>query len=848
MNKTIGRKTIFLVILSIFIVFVLSVLFVSLWIRINIPKSFPQIDGEIHIPGLDSEVKVYRDDHGIPNIYAATTHDLFIAQGYVHAQDRFWQMDFWRHIGSGRLSEIFPSEVETDSFLRTLGWQQIVEQELKLIDPDSLLLLEAYADGVNAYLSKTNGSAISLEYLILGILNPTYSPEPWTPINTLTWAKSMAWDLGGNMSNEINRSLLLKSLSPEYVSELYPLYSQANPVIVPNIEDFTSLQNFSSRNAIISSISQSILNTSRNISLLTKLLGPTGNDIGSNNWVVSGNYTDTGSPLLANDPHLGIQMPSIWYQVGLHCSPVSESCPFNVSGFSFAGVPGVVIGHNDRIAWGVTNVGPDVQDLYIEKINPLNPNQYEYKGEWIDMDIRQEKINVAGGEPVDLTVRSTIHGPIISDTYGPLTESNDTNDKSFSEKSGIYLPENYVISLKWTALEPTKIFNAIWGFDKAKNWNEFREAAKNFVVPAQNLVYADVDGNIGYQMPGNIPMRLSGDGTLPVPGWSGEYDWAGYIPFDELPYVLNPTSGFIVTANNQVNPWNYPYLITQDWDYGYRAARISDLIQSNLSNITIETFRQIQGDNYDASAAILIPILSKFDFKQNNLEIYLSMLQNWDFQNSMDSAPAALYSVFWRYFLVNTFGDELPSDLQPEGSSRWFEVVATMATDSTSHWWDSQLTPNIFEKREDIFRLSIIQAVKETKILLGRDISKWKWGALHTATFRNQTLGNSGITPIENLFNRGPFPASGGSSVVNATGWNASEGYELISLPSLRMIVDLSNFDTSLTIHTTGQSGHAFNSNYIDMTDSWRYIQYNPMLFTDTSVSKNSNYLLVLQP
>ena len=267
----------------------------------------------------------------------------------------------------------------------------------------------------------------------------------------------------------------------------------------------------------------------------------------------------SGKPLLANDPHLGIQMPSIWYQIGLHCKPKSDACPYEVGGFSFAGVPGVVIGHNDQIAWAFTNVGPDVMDLYIEKVNPDNPNQYEVNGQWVDMVLREETINVAGGDPVKITVRATRHGPVVSDTYEPLLQTikpveGATPVKPYTEQAGIPLPDPYVVSLRWTALEPGSVFEAIWGFDKAQNWDEFREAARGFEVPAQNLLYADTAGNIAYQMPGKIPVRKNGDGRLPVPGWTDEYEWTGYIPFEELPYQVNPPSGYIVTANNQVPP------------------------------------------------------------------------------------------------------------------------------------------------------------------------------------------------------------------------------------------------------------------------------------------------------
>ena len=847
MNKRTGKifQRIGLIVVIVFLL-VLSIGF--LWIKSSIPKSFPIIDGEVKISGLIKPVNIYRDEFGIPNIYASSAHDLFLAQGYVHAQDRFWQMDFWRHIGSGTISEMLPSEIKTDIFLRTLGWRLIAEQEYQQLDPDSKSLLAAYAEGVNAYLNTHKGTELSLEYGILKLLNPNYKPSEWTPINTLTWAKSMAWDLGGNMGNEVDRAILLNSLSIDEVNELYPSYPGNHPVIVPIIGENIFFDGNLSNNAIALTPNELLKNISEKISNITALLGSNGDEIGSNNWVVSGKLTNTGKPLLANDPHLGIQIPSIWYQLGLHCLPKNLECPYDVSGFSFAGVPGIVIGHNDRIAWGVTNVAPDVQDLFIEKINPENNNQYEYLGKWVDMKLRQEIIMVAGKDPVEITIRSTIHGPIISDSYGPLKQEVEPSDTSFTDKAGINLPDKYAIALSWTALEPTSLFNAIWGFDKAQNWDEFRMAAKDFVVPAQNLVYADIDGNIGYQMPGNIPIRKSGDGRLPVPGWSGEFDWSGYIPFEDLPYLFNPKIGFIATANNQVNPKDYPYIISKDFDYGFRADRIVSLLASATNPIDIAYIKSIQRDNYDASAAILVPILLQTNLDNPDLNQYRALLKDWDFQDEMNSAPAALYSTFWKYFLTNTFGDDLPVDMQPAGSSRWFEVTRNMATNISSHWWDSSLTPEKIETRDDIFELSFSQAVEEIKFTLGKDPANWRWGDLHLAIFRNQTLGNSGISPIEMLFNRGPFQTSGGASIINATGWNASKGFELISLPSLRMIVDLNDMQNSLTVHTTGQSGHAYNKNYIDMVDLWRNFQYYPMLWNEEDILTNSIGHLVLSP
>ncbi|PIU90014.1 MAG: penicillin acylase family protein, partial [Anaerolineae bacterium CG06_land_8_20_14_3_00_57_67] len=569
---------------------------------------------------------------------------------------------------------------------------------------------------------------------------------------------------------------------------------------------------------------------------------------GSNSWAVSGSLTATGTPLLANDPHLGIQMPSIWFQIGLHCRPKSDACPYEIAGFSFAGVPGVVIGHNDKIAWGFTNVGPDVMDLYIEKINPEDPNQYEVNGQWMDMDVRTETILVGGGDPVTLTVRTTRHGPIISDTYGALKDQVEPTATPFRDQAGIDLPEHYAIALRWTALEPGYTFDAIWGFNKAQNWQEFRQAARNFTVPAQNLLYADVEGNIGYQMPGSVPIRKNGDGRLPVPGWTDDYEWTGYIPFEELPYTLNPAEGYIVTANNQVNPPGYPYLITTDWDYGFRANRIVDMITNAPGKIDIAYIQQMQGDSYDANAGTFAPLLMAVQLDDPNLVRTRGLLAGWDYQARMDSAPAAVFEVFWKNLLADTFNDDLPEDYWPGGGSRWNEVMRNLAGQPDHFFWDDKTTTDLVERRDDMLTKAFSEAAAEITQLQGRDSSKWNWGDLHTATFQNQTLGKSGIAPIEALFNRGPFRTAGGEAIVNATGWTSTDGYFVDWLPSMRMIVDLGDLRNSLTVHTTGESGHAYHPHYIDMADLWRNIQYYPMLWNEQAIVSNAEANLVLVP
>ncbi|MBP1703804.1 MAG: Acyl-homoserine-lactone acylase [Chloroflexi bacterium] len=806
----------------------------------TVRNSFPQVKGEIQIAGLDGPVDIYRDEFGVPHIFATTQHDLFFAQGYVHAQDRFWQMDFWRHIGSGRLSEMFgESQLETDRFLRTLGWARLAQEEVKTTDPETLKTLQDYAAGVNAYLGEHTGSDLSLEYAVLKLLNSGYQPEPWQPLHTTTWAKVMAWDLGGNMNREIQLAVLSKTFTQAQLDELFPPYPSDHPYIVPGFTLGSQPQNDRSVSQPIPDLTGLFQRVARQAALLDPVLGPRTAEIGSNNWVVSGDLTASGKPLLANDPHLGIQMPSIWYEVGLHCVNKGPDCPYDVTGFSFAGAPGVIIGHNDRIAWGLTNVGPDVQDLFIEKINPDNPNQYEVNGQWVDMQLVKETIQVAGGEPQELTVRYTRHGPIVSDTYADLED--------FGQKAGGDIPENYAVALRWTALEVNHMFRAVIGFDRAQNWDEFREAARSFTVPSQNLVYADVDGNIGYQTPGNIPIRAQGDGRLPVPGWTDEYEWQGYIPFEELPNTFNPPQGYVATANNAVVDSSYPYFINYYWDYGFRAKRIVELIEVGAGSIDIPYMQSIQGDAKDLNAELLVPILLQIPLDDERLSDARAILQDWDYFNTLDSAPGALYNLFWKNLLVETLHDDLPEDYWPGGGTLAFEFFRQQVDQPDSYWWDNQGTPEV-ENRDQIFSRAFAKAVDEIEQLQGKDSKRWNWGDLHTATFENQTLGQSGVGPIEALFNRGPFQTPGSSSNVNNIGWDAVDGFNVNSLPSMRMVVDLGNLENSQTMHTTGQSGHAYHPHYIDMADYWRATQYHPMLWSRAQVESGADNYLRLVP
>ncbi|MEM7713775.1 MAG: penicillin acylase family protein [Cyanobacteria bacterium P01_A01_bin.68] len=814
----------------------------------TVRKSFPQENGSIAIPGLEAEVKVLRDEWGIAQVYAASDHDLFLAQGYVTAQDRFWQMDFWRHIGSGRLSEMFgESQLEKDRFLRTMGWKKIAEQEFaETLDDSTKANLQAYAEGVNAYLETHQGSALSLEYAVLKLLNRDYHPEPWQPIHSILWGKVMAYDLSTNLGDEIERTILLKSFPKSRVDELFPGYPQDFPVILPEFKlaektpedvENTSLPSL----LALKEIAPELKSIATNIGGLEEILGATGMGVGSNSWVISGKRTATGKPILADDPHLAVQMPSIWYEIGLHCTTgITNNCPYNVAGFSFAGVPGIIVGHNNRIAWGVTNVMSDTMDLYIEKINPQNPNQYEMNGEWVDMQLVKEEIKVASQEPVNQIVRYTQHGPIISDVFSPL--------QKFDENSSVQIPKNYAVSLRWNALEPSRLNAAMQEINRAQNWQDFRTAASKFDIAAQNLVYADIDGNIGYQMPGKTPVRKKGDGRYPVPGWNNQYDWQGYIDFEELPHSFNPQQGYIVTANNAVVDESYPYVITKDWVRGYRAKRIDEIISNTKSPLSLADIELIQADNLDLNARDLIPIIQSMTFDHPVVENARQLLLNWDFKLEIKSPESAIFETFWKKLLTLTFNDELPSDYRPDGSDRWYAVVKNLAAQPNNLWWDNRNTPEL-ENRDEIFKLAFVEAVDELENSLGSNTEKWNWGKLHQINFRNVTLGKSGVFLIEKLFNRGIYKAAGDGETVNANRWKANQSsFEVTHIPSFRMILDLAEFDNSQAIHSTGQSGHAFNRHYTDMIEPWRNVEYHSMLWGDEKIDEKAKSTLLLRP
>jgi penicillin amidase len=800
----------------------------------TVRKSFPQVDGSLRLPGLAGSVEIYRDKSGIPHIYADTAADLFTAQGFVHAQDRFFEMDFRRHTTSGRLSELFgKATLGNDKALRTMGWRKVAEQELPELAQDTQNHLKAYANGVNAWLAANpNASDRSLEYSVLKLQNGDYRPEKWTAADSVAWLKAMAWDLRSNMEDEIDRALALTKLPEERVEQLYPGYPydrHATIVGEGTIDQGRFDQQAEPRRRATGALTQA----AQTLDAVPSTMGTDDRDgIGSNSWVISGLHTTSGKPLLANDPHLAPQMPSVWYQAGLHCRKITEECPYDVTGFTFSGMPGVIIGHTDKISWGFTNLGPDVADLFLEKVEG---DTYLYKGEQRKLETRQEQIKVAGGAPVTITVKSTLHGPLINEVMPDARPGGEAN----------------AVALQWTALTPGRTMDAVFALNRAGDWGEFRAAAALFDVPSQNLIYADTSGKIGYQAPGRIPVRLRGDGTMPVPGWTGEYDWkTAPIPYDQLPAVEDPAEGFIVTANNAViDPKRYQPLLTKDWAHGYRSERIRDRVKEAIGKGKIDAaaMAAIQQDTYNGFAETLVPALMQVDLAGPS-GAARELLKTWDRTQGLGSAPAAYFNAVWRQVLTLTFNDDLPEQARPSGGDRWYEVVRRLLDAPSDPFWDDVTTKNRKETRDDILRQAMASAYQELAERLGTDVKSWRWGDLHELELINGSLGTSGIGPVEALFNRGPIAVPGSKDAVNATGWNVQRDYTITAVPSMRMIIDLSDLDKSQWINLTGASGHAFHGNYWDQAEAWAKGELLPMRSKPESVKQAATHTLRLSP
>jgi penicillin amidase len=818
-------------------------------------KSFPQTDGEISVPGLDGEVEVVRDAQGIPQVYAGTSHDLFYAQGFVQAQDRFYEMDIRRHVTAGRLSEMLGEDaLDTDKFIRTMGWRRVAEEELSMLEPETLSYLEAFSDGVNAYIDEHTPSEMSLEYSALALNGLDYTVEEWTPADSVAWLKAMAWDLRSNMEDEVTRAIMAGRHSEADIAELFPPYpyDRHRPIVdqgavVDGVYEQGAERSGTrrpSRPPYDDSVIAALEDLQAGVDAMPELMGH-GDGIGSNGWVVDGEHSTTGEPILANDPHLGISIPGIWYQMGLHCTEVTDECPFDVTGFTFAGLPGVIIGHNRDIAWGFTNLGPDVVDLYLEKIEG---QRYEYDGRSRRLDLRDETIEVLGrDEPFTFTVRSTRHGPLLSDVSAELSTvgANSPTSEEAPERGN-----GYGVAISWTALRPSNTADAIFGINTASTWDDFRGAAADFAAPSQNMVYADREGHIGYQAPGLIPIRKSGNtGDYPAEGWLPSDDWTGeYVPFDALPSVLDPDDGFVATANQAVTGPDYPYFLGDSWAYGYRSQRIVELLERK-EKLGVADMEALQLDDRNGFAPTMVPYLLDVLMPSEYLGAGQRLLLGWDFEQGADSAAAAYFNAVWDKTLELTFHDDLREPVWPDGGGRWFEVMRTLLADPTSHWWDDVSTEGVVETRDDILARAMAEARDDLVRRQSRRAVDWTWGHHHRLNLENETVGQSPVRLVQWLFNRGGYEVGGGGEIVNATKWDAaSDSFEVTAAPSMRMVVSMADLDDSRWVNLTGVSGHAFDDHYVDQTKLWVEGRSLPWYFSREALDETGEQTLTLRP
>ena len=799
-QKTVKSKSRKLVNLAIWIVGIGIVLggIVVAGLHVYVSNSKPLIEGEAVVTILDADVEVTRDGVGVPHIVAQSDEDLYRAQGYVQAQDRLFQMDLARRQASGMLAEVVGSAaVDTDKFFRTFSLRHAAEASWEGYDDDTKQILEWFAEGVNAYMDEVKGtSKLSYEFKLLG-----YEPEPWTPVDSLTIGKYMAYDLGGNWNLQAFRHWALQNYTEEQMDELMVDYPEnAQSIIEANLATPVDVAG----------------------AFDPKLLPEEFN--GSNNWVISGELTESGYPLLADDPHLGLGTPSIWYQMHL------QSPEQNVSGVIFAGIPGIILGHNEEIAWGVTNVNPDVQDLYIETPNPENPYQFKYDGQWEDATVRDEPIKVKDGETVDFEVVETRHGPIISNVMTKETEASA------------------VFSMQWTALQPTKELQAVIGFNKATNWEEFELALEDFMAPAQNFVFASTDGTIAYKANGVIPIRKQGNGELPVPGDSSDYGWESYIPFDELPTVLNPEEGYIATANNEVIGEEYPYHISNIWAQPYRYERIVEMIETpsydedtgELLKLTASDMKAMQMDKKNLYAEEFLPDLlatiKKMD-TENKYSAVTTLLEEWELYDDKDQGAPLVFHFLMKNMKEALFKDAMPEDLYElmPGKAQIMDQMLRDAYAGNEGVWITEeggLDVLVYKAFEDA--VSIIEGK------FGTSVSKWKWGSYNKLTFNHPLSSASDL--LASYLNPDQMAVGGSSVTVQAA---SEDGFGNVNHgASWRFVADLQNLSSAQHIVGPGQSGHMKSKWYDNQISNWAYGRYHK---TNIDGQINKRYELILK-
>ncbi|MFC4640527.1 penicillin acylase family protein [Deinococcus hohokamensis] len=742
------------------------------WLRAS---SSPQLTGTVTLSGLQGPVTVTRDAWGVPHIRASTDEDAVYALGFVHWQDRAWQMDFQRRVAQGRLAEVLgEAALPQDRFLRTWGFQRAALSGLPALSARSRQLIRAYTAGVNAGMGQ---GKVALEFRILG-----YTPEPWQDVDSLSWSKLMAYDLGGNQDEEVLGAQVVKRLGQDALNAVTAPYPAGAPTVLsadevgrerptpPLARPSSGTEQAALPDATLAAL-RTHLQAARALGL-ERVPGK-----GSNNWVIAGRRTSSGKPILADDPHLALTSPMLWYLADLRGKDLKAI------GASIPGLPSIVIGRNERVAWGVTNVNPDVQDLYVEPAGAR-------------LTQRTEVIKVKGQADVHLTVRESVHGPIVSDVG-----------------AGEVGPR---VALKWTALQPgDTTLDAFLGLNYAQNWTEFKRALERYVAPSQNFVYADVDGNTGYYAPGRIPIRQGWDGSLPVPG-DGRHEWRGYIPHDRLPHTFNPPDGLVVSANNQVVPGAYPYTLgnPRNWAEPYRAQRITQLLTARPGGLTLADVQRVQLDTVSLVWADFRPVLLETSPGSDLARQALTRLRAWDGQEQVDRVEASLFEA-WLMQLHGLAADELGNDTRLNSLSvlnqlrGGGELCAVQGEGSCAA----------------LLTRSLDAALGDLQERLGPDLDSWTYGRLHRVASNHRAFGK--VQALAWLFNHSA-PTPGGTNTVNVARPEPGT-FAQTHGPSYRQVIDLSDMNRSVYVGSLGQDGHPLGRHASDQQSLWIAGSYLPM-------------------
>jgi penicillin amidase len=735
-----------------------------LWLRTSLPTT----GGTVALDGARAAVEILRDKNGVPHIFAANAEDAYLALGYVHAQDRLWQMEMMRRLGAGRLSEVVgAATLGLDRYSRTFGLYRLAEAQVERLQPTERALLDAYARGVNAYLDTRTG-ALPPEFVLL-----RHAPEPWRPADSLVWAKIMAMQLSRNWQTELLRWRMSKRLTQEQIRELWPEDDRGAPITLTDRVRAASLPLDGLARAIPGAFTSADA---------------------SNAWVVDGARSATGKPVLANDPHLGLGAPILWYLAHVEAPGVS------LTGATVPGVPLLILGHNSRIAWGMTTTGGDIEDLYLEDLDPADPGRYRTPDGPKPFRVRTEEIRVKGGEPVVLEVRETRHGPVITDL---VRETGNPTQ---------------VIALASTALRPEDdTARALFGINRAGDWSSFVEAAKHFDSPLQNLFYGDTAGDIGLIAPARLPVRRRGNGLVPVPGADDAHAWTGFVPFDALPKTRNPPSGRIVNANNRLVGPQYPYDITQDWDTSWRAIRIEEMLAAGGRH-GVEDAAALQMDTLSTAARALVPLLLAAGPGSPRAAAAMKLMRTWDYRMRRDRPEPLIYAAWLRHLMQAIAADELGPLYDDYGRSRPGFVVAVLTRNR--HWCDDVTTPD----KEDCnarIALALDRALDDIAQRQGEDIARWRWGDAHRAALVNRVLTH---VPLAGRFADLDVATDGGNDTVNR-GLMAESGANPFAHAhgaGFRAVYDLADLARSRFVLATGQSGNPLSPHYGDMVERWR--------------------------